>query len=151
MIAKFRENRLCVQDTLIDNTGYGGNFLDANRDLIFNFFYDNELIPDLIEKIHLYRRIGRDVTCLVRELTSYNSLIELFVFILEDQTCFGFEKFDEIVEEFKFDCIREFLKCNYGTGHVIDELIDLLKIRFGGNGIDFMTIDGPICTPFEIR
>jgi hypothetical protein len=43
------------------------------------------------------------------------------------------------------------LKCEYGTGNVIDDLIDILRIRFGGDGIDFMTIEGEICTTFEIR
>jgi hypothetical protein len=148
---EFRQDRLCVQDLLIDNTGYGGTFLDANRTLIFNYFYDSELIPTLIKTIHTYRRIGKSVDCLVQELATYNALIELFVFILEDATCFGLEKFDEISEEFKFECIREHLKCEYGTGNVIDDLIDILRIRFGGDGIDFMTIEGEICTTFEIR
>lgn len=150
-VVKFRQDRLCVQDLLIDNTGYGGNFLDANRDLIFNYFYDTGFIPNLLGLITTYRKIGKDPICHIQELATYNAIIELFIVILEEQTCFGIEKFDDIVEEFKFDCIRENLKCQYGTGHIIDDLIDILKIRFGGDGIDFMTIDGPLCTPFEIR
>lgn len=150
-VAEFRQDRLCVQDTLVDNTGYGGNFLDANRDLMFNYFYDNGLIPDLLSKIHLYRKIGKDVTCLIKELSSYNALIELFVFILEDQVCFGLDGFDELLEEYKFCCIREYLKCQYGTGNVVDELVDMLRIRFGATGIGFMTISDPMCTPFKIN
>jgi hypothetical protein len=148
---EFRQDRLCTQDLLIDNSGYAGSFLDANRTLIFNFLYDEGYIPDLTLKIKRYRRIGKDPKCLILELATYNAIIELFVCILEDQTCFGIENFDDIVEEFKLECIREHLKCEYGTGEIIDNLIELLRIRFGGDGIGFMTIDGPDCTPFEIR
>jgi hypothetical protein len=151
VVANFRKDRLCVQDLLIDNTGYGGTFLDANRELIFNFFYDSGIIPNLVKKIDTYRKIGKDPMCFIYELNTYNALIELSVLILEDQVCFDIEGFDELAEEYKFDCIREHLKCEFGTGHILDDLIDLLRLRFGADGIGFMTVDGENCTPFEIR
>ena len=150
-VAEFRQDRLCVQDLLIDNTGYSGSFLDANRVLIFNYFYDNGLIPNLLGLIHTYRKIGKDPECHIHELLTYNAIIELFVLMVENVECFDETIFNDVVEEYKLECIREHLKCSYGTGHVIDDLIDLLRIRFGGDGIDYMTVDGPLCQPFKIE
>ena len=141
---------LCVKDLVIDNTGYVGTFLDANRDLIYDYFQDTGLVPNLIAKIKTNSSIGKPIECYVEELTMYNSLIETFILLIEQQTCLGVANFNDLVEELSLECARTYLKCNFGTGHVIDDLIEIIKKRFEAIGIGFMTISGDDCTPFKI-
>jgi len=140
----------CVKDLVINNTGYIGIFLDVNRELIYNYFQDTGLIPNLITKIKTHTAIGKPIQCYIEELTMYNGLIETFVFLIEQQSCMTIPDFNELIEEFKLECTRAYLKCNFGTGHVIDDLINIIRERFEAIGIGFMTVDAQDCTPFII-
>ena len=141
---------MCVRDLVVDNTGYVGTFIDANRGLVYDYFIDTGLIPDLIAKIKTHTTIGKPIECYIEELTMYNALIETFLFLIEKQTCLGIADFNDLVEEFKLECTRAYLKCNFGTGHVIDDLVEIIRKRFEAIGIGFMTISGDDCTPFKI-
>lgn len=145
--------RYCIEDAAI-NYNYRELLVgDVVRQTVHNYLYVKGNFVALVDKIHTYKRLGKDAQCLHEQIAYLQAVGELFMIAKSEMTCTTEDTYDEFVEEFKLDCIRENLSCRYGLGDMIEELIDLLGLVSPNTGIGYMTIQGPTsppdCSPFQ--
>ena len=142
--------RYCHDDAVINYNRREPLNEDKIRRQIFNYLYEGCSYNDFINKIHTYKKIGKDTYCLWEELITLEALVDLFIIIKNETTCNSLENFDKILETYGLDKIEETLRCKYGKGNLINELIDLLALRTPLIGISYMRINDDSCQIFKI-
>ena len=143
--------RYCYDDAVINYNKREPIFEDLVRRKIFNYIYDGSNYSDIIKKIHSYKRMGKDTYCLWEELTTLNALVDLFLIIKTEVVCSNLETFNEVLDTYKLDCIEESLRCKFGKGGLVNELIDLLALRTPLRGISYMGINNNECLIFKVH
>jgi hypothetical protein len=142
--------RYCIDDAPVNYNRREGLTEDSARRAIFSYLVENTNLTSNIDKIANYRRIGKDVTCLVAENLYIHAIGDYFLMMWQEKVC-GSEDFDTIMEEeYKLCCVRDNLKCLFGEGDIVNDLIDLLGLRVPFIGISYMTVGEPDCSPFEV-
>lgn len=148
MVAK----RYCIQDAVIEYTIAEPAQKDLVRGDIYNtIFGDDVSLLETLCKIRDYRKIGKDASCEIDRLFYLQMVAEYMQIVKESAYCANGKSFDELYEEFKLDCIRDILTCNYGLGNLMEDLVELLGLRTPYNGISYMVINADICNPFIIN
>jgi hypothetical protein len=142
--------RYCIQDAVVPYTVEEGLSTDALSDDVANTIFAGIPVKDIICKIRDYRRIGKDASCEIEKLFYLQMLAEYMLVVKEEARCGSDKGFDDLSEEFKLDCIRDILTCNYGLGDLMNDLVELLGLRTPYNGISYMVINADLCNPFII-
>lgn len=142
--------RYCIQDAVVPYTVEQGLSTDALSDDVANTIFAGIPVKDIICKIRDYRRIGKDASCEVEKLFYLQMLAEYMLVVKEETICSSNKGFDDLSEEYKLDCIRDILTCNYGLGNLMEDLVELLGLRTPYNGISYMTINLDICQAFKV-
>jgi hypothetical protein len=145
--------RYCVEDAVI-NYGYVElQQQDVVRHTSSNYIFNAGGFKALVDKIHNYRRLGKDTQCLHEQLAYLQAVVDLFEIAKEEAACTTDDDYDDFKEDYKIDCIRDNLTCRYGLGNIVEELLDLLGIISPNIGISYMTIQAPDeeadCSPFQ--
>jgi hypothetical protein len=143
-------NRYCYDDAVINYNRREPSAEDLIRRTVFNHLYDGCSFDEYVTKIHTYKRIGKDTYCLWEELMTLEALVDLFIMIKNETVCSSLERFNEILEEYNLDKMEEMLRCKYGKGNLINELVDLLALRMPLTGISYMRIDDDSCQIFKV-
>jgi hypothetical protein len=116
--------------------------IDAEFDCIYR---------ELVDKITLARKIGRETECYYEEIAYLQALNVWFVELKRTLIdCASLDKITEAKEDFKLECIRESLNCKYGRGKLMDDIEELLGLNEPLIGIDYMAIDDDSCQVFKI-
>lgn len=143
----------CYDDALINYNLRFETDEDRIRRRVFDYIYTRTGLASMVDKTYNYKRIGKETDCFYEEILYLTALGDLFVSIKMLTECSNKETFDEILEEYKLDCIECVLRCRYQKGYLVNELIELLALRVPLIGISYMTIQGPNdepdCVPFE--
>lgn len=142
--------RYCIEDAVINYNLREPLFEDNTRNVAFDKVYEDIDLKKELCKINDFKKIGKDISCDVEKLFYLAMLAEYFEIIKETTVCGSDTTFEAINTEYKLDCIRDTLTCNYGLGNLVDELITLLDIRPPYGGIGYMTISLDDCEAFII-
>jgi hypothetical protein len=142
--------RYCNDDAVINYNRREPSIEDKTRRQVFNYLYEGCDYDEFVAKIHSYKRIGKDTYCLWEELMTLEALVDLFIIIKNETVCSSLEAFDEILETYNLDKIEEKLRCKYGKGNLVNELVDLLALRTPLTGISYMSINDDTCQVFKI-
>ena len=144
--------RYCIDDAVINYTVQEPVQKDTVRTSVYNKVFDEVDLSTIIDKIQTLRKIGKpkESLCDLESLFYLQMVAEYFNIIKEETKCGSTKGFEDLKEEYKLDCIRNILTCNYGLGNLVDELIELLALRTPYNGISYMTISLDTCELFTV-
>ena len=143
--------RYCIDDAVVNYNYREGLFEDSIRIKTFNKVFESIDTKGILCKIIDLKKVGKDTSCDTEFLFYLKMLADYFEVIKEETTCGSLKGFDELKTEYKLDCIKNILTCNYGLGNLVDELIDLLALRTPYNGISYMTINLDDCELFTVH
>ena len=118
--------RYCIADAPVNYSITEGLTEDSARRTIFTYLYDNTDMTANITKIALYKKIGKDSTCLVMENLYLQGIADYFLMMWQEKIC-GSTDFDTIMEnDYKLCCVRDNLTCLFGEGEIINKRIKKL-------------------------
>jgi hypothetical protein len=108
--------RYCIDDAVVNYNIREGLTQDSVRRAIFSYLIANSDLTANIVKIANYKRIGKDVTCLINENLFIQSLGDYFLMMWEEKVC-GSTDFDDTMEnDYKLCCVRDNAVCLFGDG-----------------------------------
>ena len=143
--------RYCIDDAVVNYKPAELLNIDNVRTTVYNHIFDGIDLKQMVCKMRDLRKIGKDADCEIDTLFYLQMLAEYFVIINEELSCGNATTYEDLVTDYKLECIRNILTCSYGLGNLIEDLTTLLGLNLPTEGIGYMTVSLDECEPFIVN